>query len=117
MNAVGTNLLVYVRDPRDAEKQRRASKLVAELPDAILLWHVACEFVATARKPAVFGYSATEAIADMRQLSVVWTPALPDWRTLERAQDLMGRYRLAFWDALFISASIEAGATTLTPRT
>jgi predicted nucleic acid-binding protein len=50
MNAVDTNVLIYVNDPRDPMKQRIASSLVATLSDAVLLWQVACEYLAASRK-------------------------------------------------------------------
>jgi predicted nucleic acid-binding protein len=37
MNAVDTNILIYVNDPRDAAKRRIATALVAELTDGVLL--------------------------------------------------------------------------------
>ncbi|WP_017298947.1 hypothetical protein [Nodosilinea nodulosa] len=43
MNAVDTNILIYVNDPRDPVKQRVATSLVAELVDGVLLWQVAAE--------------------------------------------------------------------------
>ena len=50
MNAVDTNVLIYVRDPRDLEKQQRAVDLTTELSAGALLWQVACEFIAASRK-------------------------------------------------------------------
>lgn len=46
MNAVDTNVLIYVHDPRDREKQATADALVRSLIDGVLLWQVACEFIA-----------------------------------------------------------------------
>ena len=50
MNAVDTNVLLYARDPRDARKQATAAALVESLDDAVLLWQVACEYMAATRK-------------------------------------------------------------------
>jgi hypothetical protein len=50
MNAVDTNILIDVNDPRDPIKQGIASSLVATLTDAVLLWQVACEYLAASRK-------------------------------------------------------------------
>ena len=38
MNAVDTNILIYVHDARDLTKQRIAESLVRTLPDGVLLW-------------------------------------------------------------------------------
>jgi hypothetical protein len=41
MNAVDTNVLFYVHDPRDLIKQTTAASLVQSLIDGVLLWQVA----------------------------------------------------------------------------
>jgi predicted nucleic acid-binding protein len=43
MNAVDTNILIYVHDYRDSTKQVTAKALISSLTDAVLLWQVACE--------------------------------------------------------------------------
>jgi len=48
MNAVDTNVLLYVHDPRDATKQVTAANLLQSLADGVLLWQVACEYLAAA---------------------------------------------------------------------
>jgi predicted nucleic acid-binding protein len=50
MNAVDTNVLIYAHDPRDPAKQNKAVTLIASLTDGVLLWQVACEYVAASRK-------------------------------------------------------------------
>jgi hypothetical protein len=60
MNAVDTNVLLYVHDPRDPAKQTLAASLVRSLTDAALLWQVACEYLAASRKLAAFGYPGIE---------------------------------------------------------
>lgn len=49
MNAVDTNVLIYAHDPRDLVKQNKAVALIASLTDGVLLWQVACEYVAASR--------------------------------------------------------------------
>ena len=46
MNAVDTNILIYVNDPRDPVKQEVATSLISDLTDDVLLWQVACEYLA-----------------------------------------------------------------------
>lgn len=50
MNAVDTNILIYVHDPRDLVKQATATSLITSLTDVVLLWQVACEYLAASRK-------------------------------------------------------------------
>ena len=57
MNAVDTNVLIYTHDPRDPAKQNKAVALVASLADGVLLWQVACEYIAASRKLTAYGLS------------------------------------------------------------
>ena len=61
MNAVDTNVLIYVRDPRDAVKQQKAQHLTTNMASGALLWQVACEFIAASRKLAPFGFTQAQA--------------------------------------------------------
>lgn len=54
MNAVDTNVLFYVHDPRDVTKQVIASNLLQSLTDGVLLWQVACEYLSASRKTGPF---------------------------------------------------------------
>jgi predicted nucleic acid-binding protein len=56
MNAVDTNILIYVNDSRDPSKREIASSLVASLTDGVLIWQVACEYLAASRKLEPLGY-------------------------------------------------------------
>ena len=113
MNAVDTNVLIYVHDPRDAVKQAKAAQLVASLTDGVLLWQVACEFVAASRKLAAFGFTAEQAWREVHRLRSLWETKLPSWTVAERAEELMKQYRLSFWDAMIVAACLEAGVTQL----
>ena len=113
MNAVDTNILIYVHDPRDASKQMIAGELVTNLDDGLLLWQTACEFLAASRKLVPYGYSYEQALADIRELMSYWSTAIPTWAVLDRGESLLARYSLSYWDATLIAAGLEAGATSL----
>ncbi|HEX8501740.1 MAG TPA: PIN domain-containing protein [Pyrinomonadaceae bacterium] len=113
MNAVDTNVLIYVHDDRDPAKQATADALVRSLTSAVLLWQVACEYIAASRKLVGSGYSVDLAWQDVRKLQTVWVPKFPTPDVLTRAEDLMGRRSLSFWDALLVAACLEAGVTRL----
>jgi predicted nucleic acid-binding protein len=49
MNAVDTNILIYAHDTRYPAKLVIAETLIRTLMDGILLWQVACEYVAAVR--------------------------------------------------------------------
>ena len=113
MNAVDTNVLVYAHDPREPEKQAVAVSLVESLTDPVLLWQVACEYVSVSKKLGAFGYSRQQAWQDIRDLRLVWAAALPNWEVADRAEELMDRSSVAYWDAMIIAACLEAGVRTL----
>ncbi|HEX5470377.1 MAG TPA: PIN domain-containing protein [Lacipirellulaceae bacterium] len=113
MNAVETNILIYVHDPRDANKQAVASDLVEQMDDGLLLRQVVCEFLAASRKLAKLGYNFDQALADVRILMTGWSTALPSWRVLDRAMHLLARYGLSYWDSMLAAACLEAGAEML----
>ena len=50
MIALDTNILIYACDKSDARRQQVALDLVSGTADGVLLWQVACEFVAASRK-------------------------------------------------------------------
>jgi predicted nucleic acid-binding protein len=111
MNAVDTNILIYVHDYREIDKQQIAESLIETLADGVLLWQVACEYIAASRKLEPFGYSRQKAWEDIRKLRRLWTTQLPGWNLLSLAEDLTQRYSLSTWDALIIAACLEGGVT------
>lgn len=113
MNAVDTNILIYLHDSRDPHKQAVATALVGSLRPGALLWQVACEYVAGARKLRAMGVSEQEIWSNLRVLERHWSIVLPDTQILARAESLMQLRSLSFWDALLIGAAIEAGISTL----
>jgi predicted nucleic acid-binding protein len=46
MTALDTNVLIYSCDKANPRRQRQAIDLIASTEDGVLLWQVACEFVA-----------------------------------------------------------------------
>jgi predicted nucleic acid-binding protein len=113
MNAVDTNILIYVNDPRDPSKQQIAVSLVSTLTDSVLLWQVACEYLAASRKLEPLGYDRAQAYQYIRDLQQVWYTALPTWSLIDRAQDLMNRFSLSHWDSMIVAACLEASVQTL----
>lgn len=113
MNAVDTNVLIYVRDPRDPAKQAVADALVQSLADGALLWQVVGEYLSASRKLEPLGYSRAHAMTDIRKLSTAWKLVLPSWDVVERKEDLHNRFSLSSWDALLVAACLESGVTRL----
>lgn len=113
MNAVDTNVLIYVRDPRDPVKQQKAVQLTTGLSDGALLWQVACEFVAASRKLAPFGFTQAQAWREVERLRVLWRLILPSENVFTRAEELTGTHNVSFWDAMIVAACMEGSITRL----
>ncbi|KGF73172.1 hypothetical protein DO97_02360 [Neosynechococcus sphagnicola sy1] len=113
MNAVDTNILIYVNDPRDPVKQGVAIALVSALTEGVLLWQVACEYLAASRKLESLGYNRAQAYQYIRDLQQVWYTALPTWSVIDRAENLMSHFNLSHWDSMIIAACLEADTHTL----
>lgn len=114
MNAVDTNILLYIHDPTDRIKQQRAIQLVSTLETGCaLLWQVACEYINASRKMQAYGLDYAAAIQNIRELQLLWRFILPTSNVLERAVTLMNSYSLSFWDAMIIAACAQADVTKL----
>ena len=113
MNAVDTNILIYARDPRDPVKQQAADTLLASLTDGVLLWQVACAYLAASRKLKPLGYDQAQAWADVRDMRRTWITVLPSWSVMDRAETLLASYNLSFWDAMIVAACLENGIKRL----
>ena len=113
INAVDTNILIYINDPRDLAKQGIAISLVSALTEGVLLWQVACEYLAASRKLESLGYNQAQAYEYIRDLQHVWYTALPRWNIIDRAEDLMSRFSLSHWDSMIVAACLEANVETL----
>ncbi|PSB12146.1 nucleic-acid-binding protein, contains PIN domain protein [filamentous cyanobacterium CCP1] len=113
MNAVDTNILIYVNDPRNPFKQSIAASLVTASTEGVLLWQVACEYLAASRKLETMGYDRAQAYQYIRDLQQVWYTALPTWQVIDRAESLMNRFSLSHWDSMIVAACLEASVQTL----
>lgn len=113
MNAVDTNILIYVNDSRNPVTQEVAISLVSALTEGVLLWQVAYEYLAASRKLESLRYNRAQAYQCIRDLQQVWYTALPIWSVIDRAEDLMNRFSLSHWDLMIISACLDVNVQTL----
>jgi predicted nucleic acid-binding protein len=65
MIALDTNILIYACDKADIKRQRVALDLVSSADDGVLLWQVACEFVAASRKLRSQGFTIVDSMKKM----------------------------------------------------
>ncbi len=113
MNAVDTNILVYVHDDRDSRKQRVAAALVDSLEDGVLLWQVACEYLNVMRRLRAADARMPEGWAEIRRIRQRWTFFAPEAPMIDTAEELLARYSLSFWDSLIVAACLNAGVERL----
>jgi predicted nucleic acid-binding protein len=112
---VDTNVLVYMRDPRDPDKQRTAFDWVAALARrraGRLSWQVLLEFYAVATHPKKLAMPAALAQADVLAWRT-WNPVAPDAELLRLAWGLQAAHSLSWWDATIVAAALRAECETL----
>lgn len=113
MTALDTNVLIYACDKADARKQQIALDLIATATDGVLLWQVACEFVAASRKLSGQGFTPANAWDRLTDFVQVLRLVVPSPAIFARARELHLQRSVSFWDALILAACLEAGAQTL----
>ncbi len=102
---VDANVLIYARDPRDAQKQERAARWID------LLWQeqlgrtsaqVMAEFyVVATRKLGITPERAWQHV----ERYFTWKPCPVDEQLLRRGREVEQRYRLSWWDSTIVAAA------------
>lgn len=118
MNAVDTNVYVYALDADEAGKQAKAldlfDRLMIQRLETVLLWQVACEFLAQLRKwESLQRLSSAEAKAAFQRAQAMFPVRIPTESLFERSFELRSHFSLSHWDSLLLAACKEAGVTTL----
>jgi predicted nucleic acid-binding protein len=114
MIALDTNVLIYACDKADPARQQIALDLISNTTDAVILWQVACEFVAASRKLERQGFTAADAWARLDDFLAVCPLVMPTGTAvLERARSLHLAHKVSFWDAVILAACVDAGASLL----
>jgi predicted nucleic acid-binding protein len=113
MIALDTNILIYACDKADLKRQRMALDLVSSAGDGVLLWQVACEFVAASRKLRSQGFTIVDAWDRLTDYLALFPLILPAAGALERARILHTEDGWSYWDAMVVAACLECGVTRL----
>jgi predicted nucleic acid-binding protein len=108
-----TNILVYAADRRDLHKQARAIDLLRQPEEKVLLWQVACEFIAASRKLAPQGLTVEEVWDQLSYYLAAFQLLLPVPAVLERARIIQAHEGRSFWDAMIVAACLEGGVSRL----
>jgi predicted nucleic acid-binding protein len=104
---VDTNVLVYLRDSTEPEKQRQAPEWVGHLWETGLgriSTQVLKEYYVTVTAKLAPGMPVEEAWADVLALRA-WDPLPASADLIEDAWAVEDRYGFAFWDALVVAAA------------
>jgi predicted nucleic acid-binding protein len=112
MIALDTNVLIYACDRTDSRRQQIAIDLIVNGKDGVLLWQVACEFIAASRKLSGQGFTAADAWNRLTEFLALFPLVVPRPGVLERGQKLHVTHGVSFWHALILAACAEAGVTT-----
>ena len=113
MIALDTNVLIYACDRSNPARQETANQLIERATDGVLLWQVACEFVAASRKLGGQGFTGADAWNRLSEFQALFPMVLPSADALKRGRDLHLSHGVAFWDAMILAACAEAGVDTL----
>lgn len=112
---VDTNVLVYLRDSTEPDKQRRAAEWMARLWDTEegrTSVQVLQEYYVTVTAKLDPGLSPEEAREDVLALRA-WKPLFPDQGILEDAWSVEDRWGFSFWDALVVASARRLGCSVL----
>src|SRR5712691_5452873 len=108
MTAFDTNVLIYACDRANPERQKKAIELITDTVDGVLLWQVACEFIAASRKLAPQGFTPPDAWNRLAEFSAVFPLILPKESAITEARALHLQSGWSFWDAMIASACLVA---------
>jgi len=108
MIALDTNVLLYACDRADSRRQEIAIDLIASSRDGVLLWQVACEFIAASRKLSAQGFTASQAWSRLAEFLNLFPLILPTPGVLEGGRQLHATHGVSFWDALILASCAEA---------
>ena len=113
MNAVDTNVLLYACDKSDVRRHSIARAIIRQTEGGVILWQVAAEFVAAARRLEVRGFTREIAWARLKNFLHVYRLVFPTRRVMDDAQRLHAEQQWSFWDAMIAAACLDAGVTRL----
>lgn len=113
MTAFDTNVLIYACDRADPRRQAKALELIASSNEGILLWQVACEFIAASRKLAIQGFTQDDAWNRLTDFLSLFPLVTPSSQVLIHAKEMHLKQGRSFWDAMIVAACPECGVTRL----
>lgn len=107
------NILIYACDKADLKRQQVAIELLSSAHDGVLLWQVACEFVAASRKLGSQGFTTVDAWQRLADYMALFPLILPAAGAFGRARILHLEDGWSFWDAMIVAACLECRVSRL----
>ena len=113
MNAIDTNVLVYLFDVDEPTKRSQAvnaiNALLRSQTETVLLWQVACEFLGCLRRWQLSGkLLPDDGQRHFQDIVTALRLIIPSPQVLEASTRLSNSYSLSHWDSLLVAAAIEA---------
>jgi len=115
MYFVDTNLLVYLHDSKEPDKQERALRIMESLwlrASGRLSFQVLQEFYAVATRKLKPGLAPGLARREIRDL-MQWRPQAPSAELFEQAWSIEDRWQLSCWDSLIVASALAQKCHTL----
>jgi len=112
---VDTNVLVYVRDARDPERQAAAAEWMGHLWKSRrgrISTQVLNEYYLTVTAKLNPGLTEEQAREDLLAFST-WSPLPLTFELSERAWDIQDRWGYSYWDSLIVAAAQTQGCDLL----
>lgn len=109
MYFVDTNLLVYLHDSKEPEKQEQARRITEMLwirGLGRLSFQVLHEFYSVATRKLKPGLAKDLARREIEDL-MAWNPPPPSAGLFERAWAIEDRWQLSCWDALIVASALS----------
>lgn len=113
MNAIDTNVLLYACDKSDTRRHAIARRVIRETQGGVIVWQVAAEFVAAARRLETRGFTREIAWARLKNFLRIYRLVFPSLSVLEHARPLHVERQWSFGDAMIAGACLDAGVTRL----
>jgi len=107
MLAFDTNILIYACDKADPGRQEVSVGLVSSASNGVLLWQVACEFVAASRKLRSQGFTTGDAWDRLADYLAIFPLVVPSPGGFARARVFRTEDGCQFWDAMIVAACLE----------
>ncbi len=111
-----TNILVYLFDKTEKQKQSRAKELIAEYisgAKVIISVQVINEFINITSKKITFPISLSKQKEIIEFLNDLFIISSLTFDITLRAIETAGRYQLSYWDSLIISSALDSTCNIL----